>query len=66
MMSDQKWAIQAKANGYPLCDDCREPLTKEHWGDRRCQSCELGARRVQERRHDDEQLVRWRRQYGVD
>ena len=65
-MRDQKWAVQAKQAGYPLCSDCQEPLVRERWGQRQCLPCELGTRRVLERRRDDEEIVRRRRQFGVE
>lgn len=36
----QRWQMEAKAAGYPLCKDCREPIPKGRWGTSdRCRRC---------------------------
>jgi predicted amidophosphoribosyltransferase len=35
----ERWAMWAKAAGYPLCRACREPIAKSLWGSGLCSVC---------------------------
>lgn len=45
-LTKAQWEVLAKAAGYPLCEECREPIVKSRWkqlvGRRTlCGSCEM-------------------------
>lgn len=61
-----RWALWAKAQDYPICVDCCEPIVKGDWkqsttawGDR-CSGCWLREQRARDRLRADEEQSRCR------
>jgi hypothetical protein len=41
---NHRWALDAKAAGYPLCEQCQEPIAKAFWGKSKlCSTCRTHA-----------------------
>lgn len=65
--SYEDWAMWAKANGYPLCRDCREPISKAYQaaGSKLCSSCSGHSRRLIEKGNSVRAAANQRRKSSV-
>ena len=45
LSNHNQWVLYARANNYPECDLCHEPLSRRSWKKGRCDTClQLDAR----------------------